>query len=143
MEQIKQIKRGAIMNEFTCPRRIEDGTISSVFTMGGENKDNWRDDNTCSYCGSSNPEIVMEGIETSDIEITPTDKNYKIYLHSISGKHYGMKFYFQHFSEEQKNKFIQLNNEKKLKLQEPGYFYCLPFFCKTVEKDTSTSEKKD
>lgn len=38
------------------------------------------------------------------------------------------KFYFEHLSEEQKKRFVQLLNEKKLHLGEPGYFYRLPFF---------------
>lgn len=42
------------------------------------------------------------------------------------------KFYFQHLNEDQKKRFIELLNEKKIKLNEPGYFYRLPFFCTPV-----------
>lgn len=38
------------------------------------------------------------------------------------------KFYFQHFNDEHKDKFIALYNEKKLKIGYPNYFYVMPFF---------------
>jgi hypothetical protein len=38
------------------------------------------------------------------------------------------KFYFQHLSEEQRKRFVELLNTKKIKLDYPGYFYRLPFF---------------
>ncbi len=45
------------------------------------------------------------------------------------------KFYFQHLSDEQKNRFIELYNEKRIQF-EGGYgFYVMPFFCKRVEKE--------
>lgn len=40
------------------------------------------------------------------------------------------KFYFQHLSEEQRGRFIELYNDKRLNIGYPGYFYNLPFFCK-------------
>lgn len=50
------------------------------------------------------------------------------------------KFYFQHLSEEQRHRFIQLLNEKKIQF-EGGYgFYVLPFFIgrsTTVSKETT------
>lgn len=38
------------------------------------------------------------------------------------------KFYFQHFSEEDKKRFIGMINANTLNIGEPGYFYRLPFF---------------
>ena len=38
------------------------------------------------------------------------------------------KFYFQHFTEAQARRFIDLLNEKKLKIGYPGHFYVRPFF---------------
>lgn len=38
------------------------------------------------------------------------------------------KFYFQHLGESQMKRFVELLNEKKVKLNEPGYFYRKPFF---------------
>lgn len=40
----------------------------------------------------------------------------------------GGKFYFQHLSQEQQIKFIDLLNAKKLNLDYPGHFYAKPFF---------------
>ena len=44
------------------------------------------------------------------------------------------KFYFQHLSPEQQNKFIELYNAKKMKLGYPGHFYSRPFFCTPAQK---------
>ncbi len=44
------------------------------------------------------------------------------------------KFYFQHLSEEQMRRFIELLNGKKLKLDFPGHFYRLPYFIRTDPK---------
>lgn len=47
------------------------------------------------------------------------------------------KFYFQHLSEDQKKQFVELMNEKKIKLNEPGHFYRMPFFM-TDQRDEAT-----
>ena len=57
----------------------------------------WREDGTCSYCGSINTDQLFKAIEDG-VEIGPTDKSYKIYLNGkdapiVSG---ACKFYFQH-----------------------------------------------
>lgn len=38
------------------------------------------------------------------------------------------KFYFEHLSEDQKQRFVELLNAGTLKLAAPGYFYAAPFF---------------
>ena len=101
-----------------CPRRQE-----NPVQITDPKEDHWREDQTCSYCGSLNPDKVME-LLTAGVEVSPTDKNYKIYLSETR------KAYFQHFSQEQQKKFIEMLNEKKIKLGYPGYFYVLPFFIK-------------
>lgn len=70
---------------FTCPRRIEDGTDkdNSPLKYGGSNKDTWGHDNTCDYCGSFNPDDFMRHLEARSISLTPTDKNYKVYIEGI------------------------------------------------------------
>jgi hypothetical protein len=70
---------------FTCPRRIEDGMHrdDSPHKLTGSNKDVWRDDNTCSYCGSLNQDEFMKHLEAGDVELTPTDKSYKVYVEGI------------------------------------------------------------
>ena len=93
----------------------------------------------------------MARVEAGDVELVPTDKNYKVYVHNKGGEkfkfsHSGRmddlagkwsctteernetKFYFQHLSEPQMKRFVELLNEKKLNIGEPGYFYRRPFF---------------
>lgn len=140
-----------------CPRRIESGLSSAVFKHL-DKEDHYRDDNTCSFCGSLNPDALIERLEAGNVELGPTDKNYKVYVHNAGGEVFKQtyrdchtqgvkdcpgpkecthwvtrpmevtKFYFQHFSEEQRHRFIELLNEKKVKIGYPGRFYVLPFF---------------
>ncbi len=98
-----------------CPRRRE------VLHQITQPPDIWREDRTCSFCGSLDPVLVLEKLEEG-LEIEPTDKNYKAYLRGTG------KVYYQHFSEEQCRKFIDLLNAKKLNVAYPGHFYVLPFF---------------
>lgn len=42
------------------------------------------------------------------------------------------KFYFQHLSTEEQQRFIELVNAHTMKIGMPGYFYRLPFFCAPV-----------
>ena len=64
------------------------------------------------------------------VELGPTDKNYKVYVHPDS-KHPvpgAGKFYWYHLSETQMREFISLLNEAKVNLGYPGYFYTKPYF---------------
>lgn len=143
----------------------------------------WREDGTCSYCGSLSPEQFFAAIEAG-AELGPTDKNYKVYVHrahplvgrpcidgganfpqtgagwvQVSAEtrptlpaidpqgrpasvlkdgewvHVGAcsatthdKFYFQHLSEDERKRFVELMNAKTLSIGYPGHFYRLPFF---------------
>lgn len=159
-----------------CPRRRE------VFSPADHTEDHWREGNTCSFCGSLNPDEFMAALESGDVELGATDKEYKVYVHRPnpnagkrciigytnqkkegwtevteqllqelleSGEARGItlnvgdsvmfgaqpsqtneKFYFQHLSSEQRDRFIELINAKKVKIGYPGYFYRLPFFCR-------------
>ena len=147
------------MEKITCSRRTEDGmdNPNGPFRNSGVNLDTYRDDNTCSYCGSFNPETFMQRLEAGDIELGPTDKSYKVYVRNVDGemfkqsyrdcgdaeckgpdecKHWTTrernetKFYFQHLSTDQKKRFIELLNEKKIKIGVPHHFYVTPFFIK-------------
>ena len=95
-------------------------------------EDTWGEDNTCSYCGSLNPDEVFKRIEAGE-EIIPTDKSYKIY---ISPGH--KKFYFQHFNEDEKKRFVDIYNKfNVMKFGFPGNFYVWPFFMRPepIEED--------
>lgn len=100
----------------------------------------------------------MVRLEAGDIEIVPTDKSYKLYLENKGGESFkqtyrncpsgstckgpddcthwvtrertGTEFYFQHLSDEQKTRFIELLNAGKLSIGFPGHFYVLPYFMK-------------
>lgn len=50
-------------------------------------------------------------------------------LVDIEGPTRHAKFYFQHLSDAQRKRFVELYNEKRLRLSAPGHFYVLPFFC--------------
>jgi len=93
--------------------------IDSPFKVPLE--DTWRDDNTCSYCGSMNPDEFMFKVKEG-AKLTPADKDYKVYIDGYN------KFYFEHLSKEQKLEFIILLNTNKLQIEYPGYFYVLPYF---------------
>src|SRR6202044_1854444 len=98
----------------TCPRRIEDGRIPGSPFVGSDSVDVWGKDRTCSYCGSLHPDDFIAALESGE-RLVPTDKNYKAYL----GDH--KKFYYQHLSEDQKRRFIELCNNKQINFGEPGY----------------------
>lgn len=143
---LKAYQRSTVYpDEHECPRGVEQGRTARAV---------WCVDNTCSYCGSLHPDILMARIEVGTVTLDPTDKSYKLYVHNEGGEAFKQsfrgedcpgggdptkwvwttrdqeqcKFYFQHFSPEQRKRFIVLLNEKKLKLNHPGYFYQLPFF---------------
>lgn len=107
---------------FKCPRRDE---LIGSFKL--PEHDEWRDDKTCSYCGSLEPAEFMRRAEAGD-ELGPTDKNYKVY---IGGRG---KFYFQHLDDAQEQKFVDMLNAKTLKLGYPGHFYVAPFFVRFTPK---------
>lgn len=114
-----------------CPRRGELGAGASVFKL--PESDHIRADDTCSYCGSLDPDVLMARIEAGTIFLEGSDKNYKVYLKATEGSEplkYGGadKFYFQHLSEPQKIRFIELYNERKVKHS----LYVLPFFMARV-----------
>jgi hypothetical protein len=135
--------------EHCCSRGVEGGQAV--------NKAVWMSDDCCSWCGSLNPDIFMELLESEIVVIEPTDKNYKVYVRTEDGSklfkmmHSGQidpganredpanwtwtidernhtKFYFQHLDEAQKIRFVELLNLKKLRFDYPGFFYRIPYF---------------
>lgn len=69
------------MTKTTCPRRLE-----SPMPQGGIYEDHYREDGTCSYCGSMNPDTFMQRLLAGDIEVGPTDKSYKVYVRNRGGE---------------------------------------------------------
>ena len=110
-----------------CPRRIES-------SLGAYNphEDHWVEGETCSWCGSLNPDLLLRRLEQGGGEflfrhkkrIQGTRDDYEW----VTETRKWAKFYFQHFTQEQRTHFVQLLNDKRIKLGPPGYFYRLPFF---------------
>lgn len=78
----------------TCGYRIVQGRAGehSVFHGDGPNKDSYLNDDTCTFCGSLNPETFMKRLEAGDIEVGPTDKNYKVYVRNAGGEGFKQTF---------------------------------------------------
>ena len=111
-----------------CPRRNEVFNSSAYSTS-----DHWREDDTCSFCGSLNPELVLEWMRTGQCSLGPTDKNYKVYVEKTDGTKHSKgadKFYFMHLSEDQMQEFIRICNlrPRPFEIGYPGRFYVLPYF---------------
>lgn len=129
-----------------CPRGVESGSSGLAIWTKGE---------TCNFCGSMHPAVVMERLEDGSIELGTTGKNYKAYLHPVEGSprclrcgraddcpggndpaawkweteetDFG-KFYFQHFSREQQVRFVELLNAGKIRFKGGLRFNPLPYF---------------
>lgn len=110
---------------FNCPRRNEIGGLGTP-TVGFY--DGWRGDDTCSYCGSLEPQLFMDRLEAGD-KLIPTDKNYKAYLEPGH-----QTFYYQHLTQEHRERFINLVNNQCITFGEPGYLYVLPYFCVRIRR---------
>lgn len=111
-----------------CPRRAEMG-----LRIGEPSDDSFEQRDACSYCGSLNPDTFMARLEAGDIQIGSTDKSYKVYVTNWGGAElHTVKFYFQHLDEKQKQRFVELFNEKKLHFSGGFGFYVWPFFMKPV-----------
>lgn len=135
--------------QHTCPRRAEGNGVYM------KDEDVWDIGNCCSYCGSLNPDELMRRLEIGDIELEPTDKNYKVYVSNLGGIPFKQtcrdsekdpggndpskwvwvtrdmdqtKFYFQHLSKEQQDRFIELHNSKEMHIGYPARFYVKPYF---------------
>lgn len=163
-----------------CPRKAE-ATLPSQLA----HESHWREDGTCSYCGSLNPDILFAAIEAGTAELGATDKNYKLYVtlpcerpdelvvamstnekltpeeaerqgylpaDAAARERWGLldfttfyklrprgprrytKVYFQHFTEEQGRRFVQLHNEKRLPFAPGDGLYVRPFFMRPAGK---------
>lgn len=105
--------------QHTCPRR---------FGPSAAGPDAWAPDGTCTYCGSVSGDIFMARLESGNVTLEPTDKNYKVYVNNKGGPSIGQKFYFMHLTEAQKRRFVELFNEGRLIFEGGNAFYRLPFF---------------
>lgn len=117
---------------FRCPLMGEHDTFDSVWRVGpGKDAATLAlEDTSCSYCGSLHPMAFMEGLESGKYLLGACDKNYKVYVDRVDGQKMGsIKFYFQHLSEKQQQRFVDLLNSQRLRFSSGTGFYVLPFFC--------------
>lgn len=120
----KEIVNGLYNGE--CPRMTME---ASAFRLNPDTfQHGWSEDGTCSYCGSMHPDEFFKQVEAG-AEVIPTDKSYKAYVMTPSGQ---KKFYFQHLSHDDQAKFIELLNNKTMKIGYPGHFYTMPFFAQSA-----------
>lgn len=143
----------------TCPRRMsemgpwerdEDQDVWYEDDRGSEEVGRPSPGPRCSFCGSLHPEKFLELI-ADGWTVEPTDKTYKAYLSLVldqprsdvgsdaplSVALFGgrAKFYYQHFTEEQMQRFVDLYNDNTMRLGRPGYFYRMPFFMAAGKTD--------
>lgn len=119
--------------KFLCPRRALDVGDTSVFKL--PQTDEWREGHVCSYCGSLSGFELMRRLEDGTIELEPTDKNYKVYVKATDGTDLKtVKHYWPHLDDQQKNRFIELLNARRINVGYPGHFYVLPYFCVRASK---------
>lgn len=175
---------------FVCPRAGESfGPLSKTPAF-------WEADDTCSYCGSLKPEILLKAIEEGTALLGATDKNYKLYVGGLPDPDAGKptiyssanhdpkrddwvllteeiadehqlnsydrtkigswvkieprratvhhKFYFQHFDQAQRERFVELYNANRMSFEQGGSlpnvargFPRLPFFMVPASKDAA------
>lgn len=119
---------------FNCPRRKDDEQVPK----DGKLHDFWRvyatgAPATCCYCGSINADVFMSMVEDQRVTLTPTDDSQKVYVDGEGLQ--SAKFYFEHMSDAQRRRFIELYNERKLRFYQAQPFYVLPYFMQQVEPE--------
>lgn len=57
-----------------CPQQTH-----AIMQVQKLHESEWHKDGTCSYCGSISPDIFFKALEDG-CKLTPTDKNYKVYV---------------------------------------------------------------
>lgn len=126
-----ELKPGA----FVCPRRHGIPLIANY-----PKTDHWRSDDTCSYCGSLNPAVMMQHLRDKTAKLSVTTKNYKVYLQSdkplfkrtyrtdskpfagwdspehnwVTEQTSHAKLYWEHFDRPQRIAFIDMLNNNEI-----------------------------
>jgi restriction system protein len=112
-----------------CPRKLE----NPYWNHERDKDDEWQSrdifqevvlDKYCSHCGSLHPHVFLDLVEKG-AELIPTDKDYKAYIRFKKSQ---TKFYFQHLSREDINRYIELSEKRKINFGYPGFFYKKPYF---------------
>lgn len=146
-EELKQVVLGNAFVEDVfwgrCAPRTE--AEKQAFQPPFNEDPRWCEDGTCSFCGGMRPSIALKAIREG-AEVTPTDKNYKIY---VEGLHLpgcpANKCYLNHFSESQAVEFVLLQKSGKMKLKYPGHFYsglCFGIYKEAIQKALAKPDDK-
>lgn len=99
--------------------------------------DRWRDsdsirvDGTCSYCGSLDPDVLMERLERGDVELGTIDSAEKVYVSNAGGAplpNGHATFFYEHLNVAQQKRFEDLYQMLKLRFSGGVGFVKLPFF---------------
>ena len=115
----------------TCPVAASEGIVGGTFKL----VDGFDEHRCCRYCGSLHPDDFMAHLETGEAKLGATDKAYKVYVETMRSSRNPMgKFYFEHLSDAQKDRFVELLNAKRFMI-DTGRFYVLPFFVQIKPKD--------
>lgn len=119
--------------KFTCPLRAvglasdrREGLDDWVEPRGPYNSGTL----ACSYCGSMRPEEFLDAVKRQ-VELVPTDKNYKAYLTGENRSEF--EFFFAHFDVNQARELAALDAAKQINFAFPGRFYVKPFFMVAAE----------
>ena len=103
--------------------------------MFDQHKHYWREDGTCSYCGSVSADMFFDYVNKGGV-ISATDKNYKVYLREMDDMVHGCaKFYFQHLNEKGKKLFIDIFHIDNINME--GAFCLTPYFIGRASTQTS------
>ncbi len=113
---------------FLCPRRVE-APGPWTYSQGPDTFQTRGGEPVCSYCGSLEPERFLE-LAREGWDVGPTDKTYKAYL-TDPASHETFKVYYQHLSQPQRERFIEMHNAQEMRISYPGYFYIPPYFTGT------------
>lgn len=110
-----------------CPKRKKNPLLANPVYESDLAKDG-----SCLFCGSISPSELFT-LVLSGVSLIPTDNSYEVSINDGDRR----KFFFEHFSNSDIDRFIELYNNRTIQLTHPGYFYVLPFFMKTSSNERS------
>lgn len=72
--------------------------------------------------------MLVEGTLAARVEYAQECRVHLAALDTVRAIRGAAKFYFQHFNEDEKKRFVELINAKGIVMGYPGHFYRLPYF---------------
>lgn len=102
------------MSTHACPRRAEHFSPAALES----NTDTWREDGTCSFCGSLSGDQFMREV-AAGTKIEPTDKDYKAYL-DVANPDVGKPVLKEGWANPPPEKLAQIKNDPAWTEVRPG-----------------------